>query len=71
MFYLSRRPSRAQEDGGSAVEYGLLAAGIAGVVAATVFLFGSSVLGLFKQTCDSINTAASAASNPATCKSAP
>jgi len=70
MPHLTRRLSRT-EAGGSAVEYGLLAAGVAGVVVATVFLFGSSVLGLFQHTCDSINSAASGRSTATTCKSAP
>jgi pilus assembly protein Flp/PilA len=47
---------RRREDGASAVEYGLLVAGIAGLVAAIVFLFGGAVKGLFTGTCDSIRT---------------
>ena len=66
----TRRLTRS-EDGGSAVEYGLLASGVAGLVAASVFLFGGSVLGLFQHTCDAMNSAASGRSTAATCKSAP
>lgn len=49
--------TRCREGGASAVEYGLLIAGVAAVIAAAVFLFGGSVLGLFQETCDSIGTA--------------
>jgi pilus assembly protein Flp/PilA len=50
---------RTHEDGGSAVEYGLLVAGIAGLIAAAVFLFGEQVGALFDNTCDSISSGAS------------
>jgi pilus assembly protein Flp/PilA len=46
--------SRRNQDGASAVEYGLLVAGIAGLVAAIVFVFGNAVMGLFDTTCASI-----------------
>jgi pilus assembly protein Flp/PilA len=46
---------RKPEDGGSAVEYGLLVTGIAGLIAAMVFLFGDSVGELFNQTCADIS----------------
>ena len=52
------RRVRNREDGASAVEYGLLIAAVAGLIAATVFLFGKTVLGLFDTTCSSINSAA-------------
>ncbi len=52
----SRTTHLEAEDGASAVEYGLLIAGIAGLIVAMVFLFGDAVLGLFTQTCDSINS---------------
>jgi pilus assembly protein Flp/PilA len=43
------------ERGASAVEYGLLVAGIAAVIVATVFLLGQGVLNdLFTETCNSI-----------------
>lgn len=40
--------------GASAVEYGLLIAGIAALIVAVVFLFGGSVGGLFQNTCDTL-----------------
>jgi pilus assembly protein Flp/PilA len=46
---------RKDERGASAVEYGLLVAGIAAVIVAAVFLFGQGVFSeLFQNTCDSI-----------------
>ncbi|MDH5722033.1 MAG: Flp family type IVb pilin [Alphaproteobacteria bacterium] len=37
------------EDGATAIEYGLIAAGISIAIAATVFLVGGSIDGLFNQ----------------------
>jgi len=48
------RRKRIAEDGASAVEYGLLVAGIAALVIAVVFLFGGAVNDLFGSTCHSI-----------------
>ncbi len=46
---------RKDERGASAVEYGLLVAGIAAVIVGAVFLFGQGVFsGLFQETCNSI-----------------
>ncbi len=42
------------EEGASAVEYGLLVAGIAAVIVAIVFLLGGVVKDAFDSTCDSI-----------------
>ncbi len=43
------------ERGASAVEYGLMVAGIAAVIVGVVFLFGQGILNnLFQHTCDSI-----------------
>ena len=58
---------RNREDGGSAVEYGLLVAGIAGVVAGAVFLFGGSVQGLFNTTCYAISTGAAGHAGSVSC----
>ena len=56
------------EAGASAVEYGLLLAGIAALIAAVVFTFGSSVSGLFTQTCDAINSGAAPHISVSTCR---
>jgi pilus assembly protein Flp/PilA len=58
MFTWIRRASSHNEDGASAVEYGLLLTGIASIIAAVVFLFGGAVTDLFDHTCDTIDTAA-------------
>lgn len=42
------------EDGASAVEYGLLIAGIAALIVVAVFAFGGGVRGLFDDTCASV-----------------
>jgi len=47
--------SGRDERGASAVEYGLLVAGIAAIIIAAVFLLGQGVLNdLFTETCNSI-----------------
>ena len=47
-------PSQRTERGASAVEYGLLIVGIAGMIAVAFFFLGVNVLGLFQGTCASI-----------------
>ena len=47
---------RIDEDGASAVEYGLLIAGIAALIVAVVFFFGGAVGDLFGNTCDTVGT---------------
>jgi pilus assembly protein Flp/PilA len=49
---LEDRLSRLGQRGASAVEYGLLLAGIAAIICAIVFAFGGVVTGLFSGTCD-------------------
>jgi pilus assembly protein Flp/PilA len=51
--------SRRNDDGASAVEYGLLVAGIAALIVAVVFLFGGLIKNVFSNTCDKINNSAS------------
>ena len=46
--------ARRDEEGASAVEYGLLVAGIAALVVAVVFLFGDMISGVFNETCSTI-----------------
>ena len=50
--------SRREEDGASAVEYGLLVAGIAALIVAVVFLFGGLISNIFSSTCNKIATSA-------------
>jgi pilus assembly protein Flp/PilA len=49
----ARRVDR-DEAGASAVEYGLLVAGIAALIVAVVFLFGGMISNTFSSTCDTI-----------------
>jgi len=51
--FLARRD---QEDGASAVEYGLLVAAIAALIVIIVFALGGVVKDIFKSTCDSIKS---------------
>ena len=51
--------ARRHEDGASAVEYGLLVAGIAALIVAVVFLFGGLIQNVFSNTCDKIKNSAS------------
>ena len=52
---LNARLARMEERGASAVEYGLLIAGIAAVIVAVVFLLGEQIQGAFQDTSDSID----------------
>ena len=46
--------SRRNEDGASAVEYGLLVAGIAALIVAIVFVFGGVIKNAFNSTCKTV-----------------
>jgi pilus assembly protein Flp/PilA len=56
--------ARAEKDerGASAVEYGLLIAGIAALIVVVVFAFGDSLTGIFSDTCSAVTASASSAS---------
>jgi pilus assembly protein Flp/PilA len=53
---------RREESGASAVEYGLLVAGIAGLIVAVVFVFGGAVRTSFSRSCGRVSAGASASS---------
>lgn len=55
-------PAERDETGASAVEYGLLVAGIAALIILVVFAFGGAVTGLFSSTCKTVDSAVSTAS---------
>jgi pilus assembly protein Flp/PilA len=57
--YMLRDRRRRDDEGASAVEYGLLVAAIAAIIILVVFALGSFVKGAFKDTCTSFNTAGS------------
>lgn len=62
--HLRRLAEQARDRGASAVEYGLMVAAIAAVIAGTAFALGGLVKATFDKTCSSIWTAASAVSDP-------
>ncbi len=51
---------RRDEDGASAVEYGLLVAGIAALIVAIVFLLGGVIKSAFSKTCGTVSSKGSA-----------
>ena len=59
---------RDNDRGASAVEYGLLVAGIAAVIVTIVFIFGNKIENIFNNTCAKVNsnTACSAPANTTT-----
>ena len=52
---LNARLAKMDERGASAVEYGLLVAGIAAVIVAIVFLLGGTLSGVFSRTNSSLS----------------
>lgn len=55
-FFRSITNRRDHEDGASAVEYGLLVAGIAALIVAVVFAFGGVIKSSFSKTCGAISS---------------
>jgi len=53
---MNARLAKMDERGASAVEYGLLVAGIAAVIVAIVYRLGDTLSGVFQDTNDSIST---------------
>ena len=51
---LNARFAKTDERGASAVEYGLLIAGIAALIVVVVFAFGGVLSNIFSSTCDSV-----------------
>jgi pilus assembly protein Flp/PilA len=54
LLLLQARAARREDRGASAVEYGLLIAGIAAVIAVAVYTFGGGVNRLFEDSCGTI-----------------
>ena len=52
---INARLAKMEERGASAVEYGLLIAGIAALIVAVVFIFGETIQGVFTDTCTAVN----------------
>jgi pilus assembly protein Flp/PilA len=57
---IDARFAKMEERGASAVEYGLLIAGIAALIVAVVFAFKDTIIGLFEDTCHSIENGGTA-----------
>lgn len=53
-FFRNFKIKSNDEDGASAVEYGLLVAGIAALIVAIVFAFGGIIRDAFQGTCETI-----------------
>lgn len=53
---LNARLAKMEERGASAVEYGLLIAGIAALIVTVVFAFGGVISGVFNDTCGAVNS---------------
>jgi pilus assembly protein Flp/PilA len=51
--------AKRDEDGASAVEYGLLVAAIAALIVVVVFLFGGLIRHVFADTCNTIGSSVS------------
>jgi pilus assembly protein Flp/PilA len=59
--------TRHEEDGASAVEYGLLVAAIAAVIVVVVFALGGMIKGAFSHTCNEVGSNATPSSSTASC----
>jgi pilus assembly protein Flp/PilA len=55
-----RSMARRDEDGASAVEYGLLVAGIAAIIVLVVFMLGGVIKNSFSKTCGVVSSKGSA-----------
>jgi pilus assembly protein Flp/PilA len=57
---LNARIAKMDDRGASAVEYGLLIAGIAALIVVIVFAFGGVLSNIFQNTCNKVGSGASA-----------
>jgi pilus assembly protein Flp/PilA len=62
MLELIRTWTTSDEDGATAVEYGLLVAGIAALIVLVVFAFGGVIKGVFSSTCKAVASGATTSS---------
>ena len=62
----ARSVDRRDEQGASAVEYGLLVSGIAAVIVVVIFAFGGNLVEMFDNTCKTVGDGTSSAAQ-ATC----
>jgi pilus assembly protein Flp/PilA len=61
--YIRKAANRQDDEGASAVEYGLLVAAIAAIIILVVFALGTYVRGAFKDTCDAFSSSNAVNSN--------
>jgi pilus assembly protein Flp/PilA len=61
---LAGQKAKMDERGASAVEYGLLIAGIAALIVVVVFAFGTNLATIFEDTCGDIAGAAADCDGP-------
>ncbi len=61
---LDARLAKMDERGASAVEYGLLIAGIAALIVVVVFAFGGVLKNIFSNTCTKVGSSAGAGTCP-------
>jgi pilus assembly protein Flp/PilA len=66
--YIRKVAVRKNEEGASAVEYGLLVAAIAAVIVLIVFALGSVVKGAFNKTCNEVASNGQTSAQQTTCK---
>jgi len=59
--FFQKFTNKRDEDGASAVEYGLLVAAIAALIVIIVFALGGVIKNVFKKTCDTISSNAATA----------
>jgi pilus assembly protein Flp/PilA len=62
LHYIWALRERRNDEGATAVEYGLLVAAIAAIIVLVVFVLGKYVKGAFTSTCSSISTGTSTSS---------
>lgn len=67
MFKLMQRLVRRDEEGASAVEYGLLVAAIAAIIVLIVFAIGKFVKAGFQTTCDGLTQEMTVSGGNPTC----
>ena len=60
---LDSKKAEMDERGATAVEYGLLIAGIAALIVVIVFAFGDNISDIFNDTCDAVATGTGCASD--------
>jgi pilus assembly protein Flp/PilA len=66
-FMIQARLAKMDERGASAVEYGLLVAGIAAVIVLVVIALGGTIKNAFKGTCDAVSSKGGATATDANC----